>query len=443
MAAVRGRRSLPLATIFDVGRDRAAWISLFFLLLMVIVGLSPLGDKSKTLVLTGDGDINRQIAYIMVFGLMLITSGTFKEAARLFVIPWSVTIVIGYCLVSLTWSISPAIAIRRLALTIIIIWTVFDGVQRVGYDRAINILRILLVLTLILNYVAILTVPTAIHQVAEVGDMNLIGNWRGILMQKNIAGAVCAVTIILFVFDANKLPLVFRVGVIIATTFFLYKTMSKTSMSLLVLVLATGGAFKYYNPKYRLFCIPVAVFIVFALGIGLYMSWPSIESTMANPETLTGRSQIWPVLMAYWSDHWLLGSGFGSFWNTGQDSPINSYATNWVAKLGNGHNGYLDLLVQLGLPGLLLVVTALVFLPLGKLFASRTLNRSRGAMLIAMLCFCACHNMSETSLLDRDMIVQAFFMLAIALIGVATKPLRTRTSLPVAESTAYSHSRAR
>jgi O-antigen ligase len=123
------------------------------------------------------------------------------------------------------------------------------------------------------------------------------------------------------------------------------------------------------------------------------------------------------MLMNFVADNWL-GSGYGSFWNIGPLSPIFTYAGNngWITRIASGHNGYLDVAAQIGIPGLLLAVIVLILLPIYTLLTNDQIDRSRGALLIASLIFCAGHNVTESTLLDRDMFVQVYLMLTLALL---------------------------
>jgi O-antigen ligase len=308
-------------------------------------------------------------------------------------------------------------------LTTLIIWTAFIAVQQLGYQRTIGVTRMVLLAVLVANYCAVIAWPAfGIHQAAQIGDPELVGNWRGILMQKNFAGAVCAFTLIVYVFDVRAIRPALRWGVVAAAAYFLYMTSSKTSIRLTVLALGAGYLYSLYSPRYVLQVIcggMMLSIILVALG-AIY--WGDLLAPLEHQNALTGRGGIWSVLLAYAKDHWLLGAGYGSFWNIGFDGPIYRYANDWVTGVGNGHNGYLDLLVQIGAPGLTLAAGTMIAWPMLKLMAGAT-ERARGAMLMAFMLFCAGHNMTESSLLDRDSIVQVFLVLTIALIGLETRPL--------------------
>jgi hypothetical protein len=78
------------------------------------------------------------------------------------------------------------------------------------------------------------------------------------------------------------------------------------------------------------------------------------------------------------------------------------------------------MLIQIGFPGLVIVVMATVIFPLFRILFSSGTARSRGALLIALLIFCTGHNLTESSLFDRDMAVHIFMMFAVAMIDSET-----------------------
>jgi O-antigen ligase len=413
-------------------RGTTAQITLLALIGLVIIGLDPLGQRIKTLPATGEGDLMRQLSYVLIFGFAVITTKGMPQFRQFIAVPLSILSIILLCWISLFWAIEPSIAIRRLILTTMIIWIIFKSVEQGGYEITVSTIRTIFLITLVLNYASILITPAAIHLEEDLIDPGLIGTWRGILPQKNFTGAVCALTILIFTFDAKRIKTVVRFLVIIGTLFFLYKTQSKTSLALLLIALGAGYAFQCYNPAYRVSVIAGVVFTIVTSSILAWIFWDFITAPLANPDALTGRMQIWPVLWQYWQDNWLLGSGYGSFWNIGPYTPIYSYAKGWVALLGNGHNGYLDLLVQLGLPGLILAILALVILPFTYLLTHSRIPRPQGALLTSFLTFCVLHNLMESSMLDRDMIIQVFLMLTIALIYKVDGPLPLASQPPLA-----------
>ncbi|WP_395942451.1 O-antigen ligase family protein [Brevundimonas sp.] len=391
------------------------------LLLVVIIGLGPL-QAQKTMASTGEGNILRQALFILVFGFVVVAAKGL-QAPRIFLAPPpTLWLLIAWCWISLSWSLEPSIALRRLLLTTIIIWTVFMIVERAGYERTIRTTLVTLLMILAINYVVVILAPgVGIHQASDVLDPNLAGDWKGALPQKNFTGAVCTFTLLLLAFAGGWLQPLFRVVLMLMATFFLYKTGSKTSLALFIAGLGLGCLYLGYSPRFRALVVPLAIIGGALIVLFGQFYWVEAISSLSQGSALTGRGMIWGVLVAYANDHWLLGTGYGSFWNIGAESPVYYYTASWVRLIGSGHNGYLDMLVAVGIIGLSLTVLALIVAPLSRLFWSRTISRRQGALLIAMLFFCIGHNFTESSLMDRDSIVQVFFMLTLALIVIATR----------------------
>lgn len=368
--------------------------------------------------LTGDGNIFRQVIYTALLGVVIYAVRPREDITRLWCVPVPLLIALAYCAFTLTWSLAPGIGIRRLALTGLVIWTIFLIVSQLGYSRVVPAIRIALVALLAANFVAVFAAPEfGIHQMNNAFDKHLVGAWRGVMMQKNFAGAVCAITILFFLLDADKVAAWIRGVVVFASAVFLWFCESRTSAGVAIAALAGGLVYMLPSAKHRKFLVPafLTALILFMIMGGLLKN--PIEVALGDPESFTGRGRIWQALWGYSQDHLLTGSGYGSFWNIGLQSPVYRYAKGFVTTITAGHNGYLDLLASVGLLGLLVILFACVVHPLSQLLVSSRMGRQQGALLSALLTFCVGHNGTESSLFDRDTIVQVFLMLTVALIA--------------------------
>ena len=63
---------------------------------------------------------------------------------------------------------------------------------------------------------------------------------------------------------------------------------------------------------------------------------------------------IWQFIIDQWLTRPFLGFGYGSFWAVGFQSPNLSASYEFIRLLTQGHNGYLDLLLVLGVLGTVL-----------------------------------------------------------------------------------------
>ena len=425
-----GTRPAPRFSDFDAGGQfsrsgkgpaprRGALIG-GMIALMVLVILGPLMSLSD-LPFTGEGNPVRQGAYLAAAGLVAYGIRPVADPRRLLAVPLPVVIALLFCLLSLTWAIDPGVGVRRLVLTSVVIWTIFAAVQELGYGPTVSVLRVILVVTLILNFLAVLGWPQiGIHQANEPADYQLIGDWRGIMMHKNNAGASCAITILLFAFDARAIRPALRALVIAAALAFLVLSKSKTSLGMVAAGVAVGFLYLRYDNRYRVLVLVGVSFLALCGAIFVNIYRHPFSGALNDPRGFTGRSYIWTTLLKYSADHRMLGSGYGSFWNIGTVSPIYRYGRDWLLTLGAGHNGFLDLLVSIGLPGLVVIIAMVVLWPLLRLILSRTPTNQRGALLIALFVFAVGHNMTETSLLERDSFMEAILMFTIAFIWNVT-----------------------
>lgn len=403
-------------------------IAVVAVLLLSLFGpvMSMKGDGGQA---SGEGNSTRQLLYVASMLLAVAGGRPWQRPVRLLVLPATMVVALAWCWASLGWSIDPGSSLRRLVLTTMLIWTIFLSVDGLGYARTVVLLRSVLLAVLIVNLLAVVLMPgIGIHQSQDVHDPGLIGAWRGVLGHKNFAGAAAAVTILLLVFAGSGMRRWTRWGALALAAIFLVGSLSKTSLGITLVAIGVGTMVKRYNPLFLPFALP-AVLVIAGFGLlGIDMGLERFASQVLwDPNAFTGRTEIWLPLILYVRDHPLTGAGFGAVWNIGDArEPIFHYAKGWVTLQTSAHNGFLDLVAQVGIPGLVLSLLALFVVPFARLFARRSFVPERAALLAAMLVFAFGHNFTESSLFERDIIVHVFLIFTIALIRdvVRTPPSR-------------------
>lgn len=382
--------------------SRTVWsaLALGALLFSAVVGLQMLqSPSSPSAAMTGEGDSTRQVIYAALFAVSICLYATRPVSP----LPLSMIVLLAWCWISLTWAIEPAIAFRRLTLTTMIILSIFWLVAETGPERALRVFGHVLLLALLSNFLWV-GLGWGVHVPGEL-DPALVGNWRGATIHKNVAGAVCALTILVLILYPPFNNELMRFIALVLSLVFLFFTQSKTSIALMAVAVILGLVYLWMGSSRRLFIIP-CLFIFVACGVAFGLDYfDLLLDQFSDPNGFTGRVQIWPVLVQFAGDHPWLGAGFGSFWNIGDASPVRQLTNGWVSRLATGHNGYLDVLVQVGFPGLTLAIFVTMLLPLWVLMTRREIPARLGAALVSMLVFCAGHNLTESSLLDRDMVV--------------------------------------
>jgi O-antigen ligase len=119
-------------------------------------------------------------------------------------------------------------------------------------------------------------------------------------------------------------------------------------------------------------------------------------SLFGKSADLTGRADIWAPLLIEFDKHWLLGIGYGAFW-LGPGSPSQPVldTLQWIPL--QAHNGYLDVLNELG------VIGGIFFLGFLAMDAHRLsqlvrVDRNAAAFFSAILGTLLISNISESSL---------------------------------------------
>jgi len=233
---------------------------------------------------------------------------------------------------------------------------------------------------------------------------------------------------LLFLFDAKHIYLWIRGAVLLAASFFLYRSVSKTSMGMAVLAAGIGYGYNILSRRLRVLLIPVGIVVICVVATFVSAYLDSLSNTYLSPTAFTGRGQIWAALLRYLQDHPLLGSGFGSFWNVGDSSPIFIYGHGYVTTVTVGHSGYLDLMCQVGVPGMLLIVAAVMVWPLIQIISSERISVEKGSLLCAMVLFCMGHNVTESSLFERDALTGMFAIFVAAFATYSLPKSRSRSS---------------
>lgn len=407
----------------SMGILRSTALLLVAYLLFSQTGLHPFAATGVFLV-TGEGDFSKQAIVLGIAVLMLVVTWDRARVWNNVGFPLPVFILFGYCLLTVSWALAPDIALRRLALTGISVWLCFRSVSVLGYARSLHVVRWALILLLLLNYAARIFTPYGVHDVSAGDDGDIIGNWKGIMAHKNIAGSLCALTVIAFSFDRRTFSSLANAVVLGLACVFLYFTHAKTAMAGLAVALPAGWAGAWLSQRSASLRVMAMVIggLVSVQLLSIYQG--DLITALDDPHGFTGRSLIWQLLLDYARTHLWKGAGFGSFWLIGNASPIWDYDNGWVAQLvSSGHNGYLDLLVTIGLPGLLLALIMLFVLPIGRLWISPPASVGRRKLLLAIFAFVIVHNLGESELLDRMSMVNMFLMLAIAWINVDGQPI--------------------
>jgi O-antigen ligase len=145
-----------------------------------------------------------------------------------------------------------------------------------------------------------------------------------------------------------------------------------------------------------LFLLGPVIQVGFEAFVGESLS-SSVVGASGRDETLTGRTIMWSDILTIASEKPILGVGYGAFWvgDKGRELPLWSEFVTWSP--GQGHNGYIDLYVELGFVGAILMTGVIIaaFKNISKLVHTDfEFARIRIAYLLVVLT----NNITESSL---------------------------------------------
>jgi O-antigen ligase len=177
------------------------------------------------------------------------------------------------------------------------------------------------------------------------------GDWRGLWSEKNtlalfmVIGGLAALCAMMELRRAWWL----WSGMFALSAFLLLMSRGKTALLCFALVTALTGALWLMRRGSVAFVLTLWSMVTAGALVG-FLTWqaPGVLLTAVGKDaTLTGRTQIWTAVLNQVALHPLTGFGFAAFWErTSVPALIIRKQTGWVVP--TAHNGWLDLLVQVG-----------------------------------------------------------------------------------------------
>ena len=337
---------------------------------------------------------------------------------------------VGLCFASKYWSIDYHTTSRRvIALAISGVFALYLG----AVFRGPHLPRLLMLSSLIMA-VGSLVMVFAFPSIGVHHDVNA-GLWRGLWYEKNQMGAVMvigatAAAACLASPDPRRLlpaiALVLSSGLVLATQ-------SKTSLLCLVLGVGCIGGFWALRKGGAAFTV-VAIWSAVVLGaLGLWI-WEThsvaVLEALGKDPSLTGRTDIWASLMRRVAERPWTGYGYGAFWGRIGESPPADWVrkeTGWIVP--SAHNGWIDLLVQLGWPGAILVGAQLALAFVISLFRSGGSGVREGWWALGFLGAFFMLSLSESILLTHQSLP---FVLFLAVLTRSMLPSSTAQAAPLA-----------
>lgn len=372
--------------------------------------------------------IERNILTLLILtGFFILGRGKFNWAQTFRNNRWLIILFL-YMLVSIIWSDFMLISFKR--------WFKTAG----SFVMALIVLREVSpyeAIQAVFRRMAYILIPFSVMLVkyfhefgVSYGRYNGAESWRGATQSKNSLGVLCMVSALSIIWALirrreGKEPGSVRYQtwadlVVLAMAFWLLKgpggSYSATSIAVMVVGIATFFVLRrlkarvaYLGKVAGLALLGVGLIFFFTrFGMGI-SPMEVIAPMLGRDATLTGRTDvIWDVLIPIAMENPIMGVGYGAFWIRPIDFDLHF-------SVNEAHNGYLDVFIELGVVGLMLLPFVVV-----ECFQRARFECERefdwGALRISFLFMMLLHNIAETSFLrSRELIWNVFILLMVAI----------------------------
>lgn len=337
-------------------------------------------------------------------------------------------LLVGLTFASKYWSIDYATTSRRvISVALTGIFALYLGAA----FRGPHLPRLLMQAALVMavgSLVMVFAFPSiGVHQ------FDNAGLWRGLWYEKNQMGAVMVIgatasAACLASPDPRRLlpalALALSSGLVLATQ-------SKTSLLCLMLGVGVVAGFWTLRRGGAAFAVAAVWITVVLAGLGVWV-WEThsvaVLEALGKDPSLTGRTDIWEALMRKVADRPWTGYGYGAFW--GKDS----VPADWIRKetqwpVPSAHNGWIDLLVQLGWPGAILVGALMALATVITVLRSGGAGVREGWWALGFLVAFIALSLSESILLTHQSLPWVLFM---AVLTRSMLPSSTAEAVPLA-----------
>ncbi|MGR4863745.1 O-antigen ligase family protein [Caulobacter sp. LARHSG274] len=320
------------------------------------------------------------------------------------------SLLIFWVFASAAWSLDPGTTNRR---ALAAAFTTLFGLYFAASFDGRRMAEIIAVTFLVLAVGGLLA-AVAYPKMGVQHDINA-GDWRGLWYEKNQMGAMmvyCALASMAAILAGSPRRKLFVLAIALSAAMIV---MSKSKTSLLALMIGLAGslllAATRRGPAMAVIVVWTGITVVAALALVLWLAPELAFKAIGKDPSLTGRTEIWTALLRQSAKAPLTGYGYAVFWR------LDSAPANWIRKetgwlVPTAHNGWLDILAQLGWIGVGLCALVLGGALLVSLFRFHKVADGYWATLFLAIFLLT--TFSESFILERNGIAWALACAAVA-----------------------------
>lgn len=328
---------------------------------------------------------------LLLFNLLVVTLTFFfayphlpRIWNQLLKLKW-IFLIYLWMLLSILWSVDKSVSFRFCAYAIVYLFSAAYFSFRYNIDRLLQMLLQCFLFEALLSVVGEFVLP------AQESD-DLAPGWTGIFLHKNVLGLCMMIAIVVILLQTKRWNLL-RVGSLGLFVGLLFLSQSFTAILTTAMTVLLIFSRRVQGTKRAMLWISctgiVLILILISDPIALLLG------AGGKTSSFTGRDAVWEFALTGILKHPLLGYGYFAFWESSADTAAQ--ALHWTPP--HAHNGFLQVTLDLGAVGLMLLVCLLVH-------AFRSARRVRrfdvsgtSSWLLILLTMALVHNIVEADLM--------------------------------------------
>lgn len=391
---------------------------LFVLSILVIAGawaaFVPNGqvvDRPQTEVLTiaEAGDSGKQallgLVYLLNIGLLL--RSTRMRDWRF--VGWPLAGLMVWCLASAAWSVIPDGTIRR---AVAMLGTLAVGLYA---GQRFNEIGVSAALTVAAAIAAAGSLAWGLAMPGHGFDTD--GNLRGLFYHKNAFGSFLALALLAIVFRMAVLRQRAPHYLALLALYLLVFVLVRSATPIVGILAGLGALFVAHLARNSdgavQVILPTSLAITAALFLVFHDDLSAITAEMLGRDaSLSGRTAIWSFVLPMIGANPWHGYGYGIFW-LGEDAP-GALFWYWSKQFElHSHDGYLQLLLDTGVVGLALFLTAIGALVVRSVRLNASGRWSLGLWVAMFLGFFLVCNITDTDLWQANSLLSTLLIWAV------------------------------
>lgn len=421
--------AVGVAGLFYLDRDktvrtsRALWLPVIWIGIVGSRSLSEWLGRSPSGMSQRDGSpLDAALFGVLLATAIIVLIGRWQRTRSLLAPNWPILLYFLYCLVSVSWSYDPEISFKRwikalgdLAMVMIV---VTDRKPLVALQRLIARLGFLLLpaSVLFIKYYPLL----GRGYTPDGAPMN-----TGVSTNKNMLGIIILVISLYTLWHVraiwrtkdlpNRRRHLIAQGTLLAfciTLFYMAHSATAQACFALGACLILAANLRIFRQRAAGIHALILVMILLG-GIAFILGGAdAVAHALGRSSNLSGRKEIWAALIPA-APNALVGAGFEDFWMSPNVQAFQSKMVGWwhPEELNEAHNGYLEVYLNLGWIGVLLVANILI---IGYKRAAKVYRRDRqlGGLFLAYVMVSAIYSFTEAGFRMMDP-MWVFLLLAV------------------------------